>query len=344
MQSAPLGEFNMFTSRRIALPFLSLAVLIVLSSASLAADPGDPLNTAAGAQASDQRAGSLLFFNIYTSSSTNPASHNTSLSITNTSDSQIAFVHLFFVDGNTCSVADRQICLTKLQTMIFYASEQDPGITGYIVAFAVDFNGLPRRFNYLIGIESVKFNTGHADTLGAEAYVKFTDTNVVSTDGSLAALFLDGLNLAGSYSHTARVVAVDNIASRASGNDTLVILNRIGGNLTTTAGNLGNLFAILYDEAEQTYSSTLTGGCQLRFVLSDAIPRTTPRFTRIIPAGSVGWMKLWPTADIGISGAVFNFNPNAAADSNAFNGGHNLHRLTLSAAANYVVPIFPPTC
>jgi hypothetical protein len=228
--------------------------------------------------------------------------------------------------------------------MTFYTSEQDPGVTGYIVALSVDFNGEPRRFNYLIGIESVKFATGHADTLGAEAYVKYTDTNVISTDGTLAALFFDGLALTGSYSPVARVLAVDNIPSRASGNDTLVILNRIGGNLSFLAASLGNLFAILYDEAEQSYSSTLTGGCQLRFVLSDAIPRTTPRFTRIIPAGSVGWMKLWATVDIGISGAVFNFNPNAAADSTAFNGGHNLHRLTLSRAANYTIPIFPPGC
>jgi len=334
----------MFTSRRIALPFLSLVVLIVLSSASLAADPGDLFDTAAGAQASDQRAGSILFFNIYTSSTTNPASQNTSVSITNTSTSQFAFVHLFFVDGSTCSVADRFICLTNLQTTTFYASDEDPGVTGYIVALAVDSDGIPTRFNYLIGIESVKFSTGHADTLGAEAYVKHNDTNVVSTDGSLAAIFLDGLNLAGSYSPTARVVAVDNIPSRASGNDTLVILNRIGGNLATGASILGNLFVLLYDEAEHSYSSTLTGGCQLRFSLSDTIPRTTPRFTRIIPAGSVGWLKLFSQSDIGISGAVFNFNPNAAADSTAFNGGHNLHRLTLSRAANYVLPIFPPGC
>ena len=334
----------MFASRRIALPFLSVVVLILLSSLSFAADPGGLLDTAAGAVASDQKAGSLLFFNIYTSSTTNPAAHNTSLSITNTSTSQAAFVHLFFVDGSTCSVADRFICLTNLQTTTFYAADEDPGITGYIVALAVDFDGLPTRFNYLIGVESVKFATGHADTLGAEAYVKYTDTNVVSTDGALAGLFLDGLNLAGSYSPAGRVVAVDNIPSRASGNDTLLILNRIGGRLDTGAFTLGNIFVLLYDEAEQSYSSTLTGNCQLRVTLSDAIPRTTPRFTRVIPAGSVGWMKLFNQSDIGISGAVFNFNPNNATDSTAFNGGHNLHKLTLSRTATYTLPVFPPSC
>lgn len=336
----------MFTSRRALITFFSLVVLVLLSVPALAADPGDPVDIGAAAPVSvvnDQKAGSLLFFNIYTSSTTNPASQNTSISITNTSDSQPAFVHLFFIDGNSCSVADRFFCLTRLQTLTFYADEQDPGVTGYIVAVASDFEGLPTRFNYLIGVEYVKFSTGHADALAAESFLKLTDTNVLSTDGSLAALFFDGLILAGSYSRAPRVVAIDNIASRLDGNDTLVILNRVGGNLTSSAATLGNLFGLLYDESEASFSFTITGGCQLRFILNDVQPRVTPRFTRIIPANATGWLKIWSTADIAILGSVINFNPNAA-QGGGFNGGHNLHKLTLSAAANYVIPIFPPGC
>ena len=46
----------------------------------------------------------------------------------------------------------------------------------------------------------------------------------------------------------------------------------------------------------------------------------------------------------GILGAAINTNANAAANAGAFNGGHNLHKLTLAAAASYVIPVFPPSC
>ena len=41
---------------------------------------------------------------------------------------------------------------------------------------------------------------------------------------------------------------------------------------------------------------------------------------------------------------ALNFNANAGTSAGAFNQGHNLHKLTLSAASNYVIPVFPPTC
>ncbi|MBL8167686.1 MAG: hypothetical protein JNJ50_06020, partial [Acidobacteria bacterium] len=47
---------------------------------------------------------------------------------------------------------------------------------------------------------------------------------------------------------------------------------------------------------------------------------------------------------IAISGAMINLNANAGAQANAFNGGHNLHHLTLTASDGYVIPVFPPSC
>ena len=150
--------------------------------------------------------------------------------------------------------------------------------------------------------------------------------------------------LAGSYNRAPRTLADDNAGSRADGNDTLVILNRVGGNLGIGAATLGTLFGILYDDAENSLSFSITGSCQLRNSLSNNFPRTAPRFETFIPAGRTGWFKVYSQSDIGILGAAINFNANASSSSGAFNSGHNLHALTLSAAANYVIPVFPPSC
>src|SRR5262249_45097153 len=81
-----------------------------LATIALAADPGIPFPSSAAS--SDQKAGSLLVYNVYTSSITNFNSQNARISLTNGSDSTGTQVHLFFVDGATCSVADSYVCLT----------------------------------------------------------------------------------------------------------------------------------------------------------------------------------------------------------------------------------------
>jgi hypothetical protein len=332
----------MKTSPRFIRAFMALFALVIMSSVASAADPG--LAFPASSEGSDDKAGSILIYNIYTSSPSSPSQQNTRFSITNTSSTSGIAVHLFFVDGTTCSIADRYICLTASQTATFLASEQDPGTTGYLIAIASTLDGLPAQFNFLIGDEYVKFETGHFASLGAEAYSKLTDTNVVSTDGSLAAVFFDGVLLAGSYNRLSRVVAVDNIGSRADGNDTLLILNRIGGSLVTGAATLGSLFGLLYNDAEEPHSFNLSGGCQLRSALGNNFPRTTPRFETVIPAGQTGWMKIYSVSDLAITGSVINFNANARVASGSFSEGHNLHKLRLTAAANLVIPLFPPSC
>ncbi len=333
----------MRTSHKLTSLLLSLAALFAFASMALAADPG--LAYPASSAVSDQKAGSVLIYNVYSSSLNNPGAENTRINITNTDENLSVFVHFFFVDGSNCSVADSFICLTPNQTTTFNLSDTDPGVMGYAVAVATDVDGLPIMFNKLIGDEYVKFTSGHAANLGAEAIAKLTTTNFVSTDGSLAALFFDGQALAGSYNALPRVLALDHILSRGDGNDTLLILDRIGGNLTSGASSIGSVFGILYDPLENPASFTFSGGCQVKASLGpNRFPRTTPRFEQFIPTGSYGWMKLYPTSDVAILGAAINFNANAGSNQNAFNGGHNLHKLTLTAAANYTIPVFRAFC
>ncbi|MBL8169129.1 MAG: lamin tail domain-containing protein [Acidobacteria bacterium] len=289
----------------------------------------------------DQKAGSVLIYNVYTSSSTNANSQNTRIAITNTNPALPALVHLFFVDGTSCSIADSYICLTANQTATFLASDLDPGTTGYLVAVAVNATGCPTNFNYLIGDEYVKFSTGHAANLGAQAISALAGgLPLCDNNSTTATLAFDGI----SYNVLPRVLAVDNIPSKADGNDTLLVLNRIGGNLATGASTLGTLFGLLYDDAENALSFSVNGGCQLRGNLSNTFPRTAPRFEQFIPAGRSGWLRIYSQSDVAITGAAINFNANASAQANAFNQGHNLHVLTNTAAATYNIPVFPPSC
>ncbi len=303
--------------------------------------PGSTFPTAS--EVSDQKAGSVLVYNLYSSSIAAPNQQNTRVSLTNTNPSLPVAVHLFFVDGATCSIADSLICLTPNQTASFLASDIDPGTTGYIVAVASDtVTGCPVNFNYLIGDEYVKLSSGHAANLAAESFAALAgglpacDVLSVTT-----VLNFDGI----SYNRAPRVVAASNIPSRADVNDTLIVLNRLGGSLAVGAATLGSLFGILYDDAENPLSFTFTAGvCQFRSSLSNNFPRTAPRFEQFIPAGRSGWAKFYSLSDVGLLGAQINFNPNAGTAANAFNQGHNLHKLSLTTAAVLTIPIFPPNC
>ncbi len=293
------------------------------------------------AETSDQKAGSVLIYNVYTSGATSGNTQNTRINITNTHMALPSYVHLFFIAEN-CGVADSYICLTANQTASFLANDLDPGTTGYIVAVATNNIGCPINFNYLIGDEYVKFTTGHAANLAAQAFSALPG-GLPPCDGNtvITSLNFDGV----SYNRAPATLAVDNIASRADGNDTMLILNRIGGNLGLGTSTIGTLFGILYNDAENAVSFSVNGSCQLRGSLSNNFPRTTPRFDGFIAAGRTGWLKIYEqTGAIGLSGAVINFNPNPASSVGAFSQGHNLHVLTLTTGMSYILPVFPPNC
>ena len=305
--------------------------------------PGPGVTLPPTSQVSDTKPGSVLVFPYYTSDIGNSNRANTRICLTNVESQWSACVHLFFVDGASCSVADANLCLTPNQTACFLLSDIDPGTSGYVVAVLVNcMTGCPLNINTLIGDEYVKLASGHAANLGAEAIAGLPGV-LALCDGnsSTEELKFDGVM----YNQLPRVLAASNIPSRADGNDTLIVLNRIGGSLATGAATLGSIFGLLYDDAENPLSFSFTAGtCQFRSSLSSTFPRTAPRFEQFIPAGRSGWAKFYSLSDIGLLGAQINFNPNAGTAANAFNQGHNLHKLTLTSAASLTIPIFPPNC
>jgi uncharacterized repeat protein (TIGR01451 family) len=319
-------------------------------------DPGHPIPETPGDTGGVDRPGSILIYPIYTSKPCNydgqdkrsnlsnttetcgPDYQDTRISIANTHTSQTAYVHLFFIDGGSCSVSDSFLCLTPNQTSSFLMSELDPGVTGYIIAVAVDKEGRPIKFNRLIGSEYVKFPTGHHANLAAEAVLALTSIETPA-NAQETTIKLDGKQ----YSMLGATVAVDNLPSKEDGNSTMLVLERIGGNLSRSATQVGAIGGVLFNDTEigSSFSSDQSK-CQLRTVLGHEFPRTSPGYTQVIPSHRSGWMKIFPSdrqGRGGFVGASINANPNQSG----FTGGHNLHKLTLGPTS-LIIPITPPDC
>jgi hypothetical protein len=296
--------------------------------------PGPGTMTTQLQATSDQNPGSVLFYNIYTSS-VNNTQQDTRIALTNTNPTLPAYVHLFFVDGSDCSVADNIIKLTPNQTTSFLASDLDPLVSGFLVAVAVDESGCPISFNWLVGESLVKFESGHRASLAAVAVKAAAGLPPCPGDAVTATLAFDGVN----YELLPRMLALSNMQSLAQ-NNTLLIINRIGGNLEAGMGVLGAMAGLVYDDLEKPASFTINGGnCQIVRSISNSFPRTTPRLDQLIPAGRSGWMKFYvSSSDQAILGSVIN---HATPVSSAFTGGHNLHVISQTASGVLTMPIVP---
>ena len=318
---------------------LVISLMLCAWTATTVAQPGTAIPSAAAV--SDQKLGSVLIYNYYTSSISNPATKNTRVSITNTNATDGVAVHFFLVDGTSGSQSDIFICLVPNQTTSFLASDVDPGSTGYIVAVAVAPTGCPLSFNYLIGDEYVKLDSGHAASFGAEAIAALYTGTLGSCGGtsSSATLNFDGA----SYNQLPRRLMVDKIRSPADNNSMLLIVNRIGGSLTAgTASAIGTVNGELCDDLGTAHPFNFTHNqTQLVATLSDSFLLTSPVFSSVLPTGRTGWMSFAAdTTDAALLGVAINFNTTPSATR----GGHNLRALSLTTTTSLVIPIFVPSC
>ncbi|HEX4950455.1 MAG TPA: hypothetical protein VFZ34_27565, partial [Blastocatellia bacterium] len=284
-----------------------------------------------------------LIYSIFTSSLN--GSEDTGLTLTNVGP-QTVFVHLFLIDGRSCTVADFFSCLSPAQTTFWLASELDPGVTGYVVALATNQNGLPLSFNYLFGTSKVKFTSGYSADLPALAFsALYPDRTVLPGVNQLdttAELKLDGQM----YSLSPVTLSINNLVSPVDNNSTLLILNPVGGDLSEGApvNLLNGISGLVYDERERPYSFiSPTQTCQIREVLRDGYPRIPNGLSRVIPSGVSGTVRFSDIRGTPIMGAMINYNPNVLTSFKAFNQGHILHHLNYTNKAVYKVPIIRPT-
>jgi hypothetical protein len=281
---------------------------------------------------SQQKPGSVLIFSVYTSSASKSPS-DSQISLTNTNPSNPAYVHLFFVDGSSCTVADQIVTLTQNQTISFLASDFDPGVTGYLIAVAVDANGCPVIGNYLIGGSVVRFESGHHANLPAIGVSGLVQgLPLCNPNATTTTIAFNGV----AYDELPRSLAAYTLPSLANGNSPMLIVNRIGGDLTTGAGTIASLAGLLFDDSETARSFSMSGGsCQLRGMVGNNFPRTVPRYSTVIPAGRTGWMKFWAVEDEAITGVLIN------ESLKGLSGGYNLPALTTTSSATLTIPVLP---
>ncbi|MEP7336993.1 MAG: hypothetical protein ABI977_04565 [Acidobacteriota bacterium] len=186
--------------------------------------------------------------------------------------------------------------------------------------------------------------SGFAANLAAEGYAALFGGLLPGYVAEFASITLplDGV----SYTAAPLALGLDKIASSNDGNSTMLIINSLEGNLAIGIPPIKSTSGTLFDDAENAFvfsAPLIRNGPQFRVLLSDDFPQTTPKFTQVIKAGRTGWMRIMAEEGHAISGAVINFNPNAATRKGAFNGGHNLHHLRFGSGS-FMMPVFPSSC
>lgn len=283
---------------------------------------------------SDQKAGSVLVFPYYTS--VIGGASNTRMTISNISNAattaaNTAYVHLFFIDGTTCQQSDLFLCLTPNASFSFKASDYDPGNTGYVIAVAVNREGVPVQNNVLIGNAFVTTPT-LADNYSAESF--WANSFAVATvNGNTATLYFDQTG----YDAVPKQFAVE-IQSPAEALGQQVVTAGLSGDLTTSqltgAAQVGSGQAFNEKEAFGSFQGWLTGACQARATISTASPRVPNTLGNLIKTGQTGWLKFNVGSAVGLL-----LTPRTAP----WKGIRALHK-TQTTATTLTIPLLVPVC
>jgi hypothetical protein len=298
------------------------------------------LNAVSAATAlGDQKPGSVLFFNRFTSSASNPLSENTQLNITNTSATSTAYLRLFLVNASTCETTNYGICLDAQETMSLQLSDLDPGVRGYVVAVATNAQGEPIQFNWLIGNVIVKQSAANigrdfTSVLSALAIAK-RNSMIVSNTGGSAEMVFDDVN----YERLPGQVAFDSVPSQLNAlNSTTISLYRPSSNLMGEVAS-SNVQLSAWGKNDQNQVITSGGNvaaiCYSDFAVSTL--RLSPvTIAQLLPIGSTAWIAASNIDGQPVLGSQLN--------SGEFNSGSNGRPLTLVTEYKIRIPVIPVTC
>ncbi len=288
----------------------------------------------------DQKPGSVLFFNRYTSSASNSARENSTVNLTNTSPTGSVFVRLFLVNSATCQTQEIELCLAARQTISFQMSDLDPGVKGYAVAVATNQAGEPIQFNWLTGNVIVKQTASNVSrsftaVLSAIAIAKRKDGAVTATAGNEGEMIFDDVN----YDRLPAQIAYDSVPSQSNAaNATTVSLYRPIPNLGAGVANaIVRITGWGKNDQNQVGASSVnvSVACYSDFAVS-ALRLTPTPVSQLLPSGSTAWFAASAGDFLPLLGSQLN--------SGEFNGGGNARALSFSAEYRIRIPISAVTC
>lgn len=231
-----------------------------------AVGPGVP-NVGSNAQrsaASSSKAGSLLFFHKYTSSTQAPSNVNTVITLTNTHPTAGIALRLSWIHG--CVVDTTYLTLSGNQTRTLLASNENPNQTGYLMVLAVGSNGVPLQFNWLLGSASYRDARGFEVNYNALGVAKRTSGPVRVVGTNLAEVLFNNTE----YDRLPKQIAVDNLQNQdtnATGGDpatkTDVMVYSPLSTLASAASQGLKFDAVLLDQSGRPYPQVVESTCGL---------------------------------------------------------------------------------
>jgi hypothetical protein len=340
----------MQTSHKLTRIFLGLAALVSLAAMSFGQVPTTGAGNVPASQieVSDQKPGSVLVYPYYTSNAQTKA--DTRITLTNLMGTLSAvppgagngtvIVHLFFLRGSDCQQSDQYVCLTKGASISIKSSEQDPEVTGYVIAVAVDANGQPISWNALIGNAFV--NAGDiVGNYGAESFANVSPVGTPAFDGiadpALAQIFFDSV-IPGGYDRPADQFAVEIQSPNDAAGQTIVhasVNGNIAGAAVSTISQAGTGLVIRGDEKQGSFVRFISGNCQSVNVINATAPRVPTGLGVFLPKGSTGTLVY--NTNVGSVGLLM------TPRTNAWSGIRTLHK-TRTVNASLTLPVFMPVC
>jgi hypothetical protein len=254
---------------------------------------------------SEQKTGSVLVFPYYTSNDNSSA--DTQMSISNTGTIGVT-VHLYFMEGRSCTQQDAPYYLTPNATLTMTASTWVPMETGYLIVVAVRDDGCLMPNAGLTGNAFVKapagyFGSSSGEVRGNYAATAFNAYRAVCPENNELLLNFNGTVL--DMMPVGFAVAIQ---SPTTAPGQTIVMAGLNGTVThgslTGAAQVGSGGAYNEDEIFRSYSSFIRGGCQATGTISNVVPRIsgfgTLGMSGLIKPGTVGILKYLTTGGIGI--------------------------------------------
>ncbi|MFN6202780.1 MAG: PKD domain-containing protein [Acidobacteriota bacterium] len=236
---------------------------------------------------SNLKAGSLLIFPKYASSSASPARVNTIISLTNTNPRDGVIVRLAWI--HDCQVDNTFVTLAGNQTQSLLASLENPGQSGYLMAIAVNSNGIPTQFNWLIVSATLRSDEGFTASYNAVGIAKRTAGAVQSASTTEVPVIFNDVQ----YDRLPELVALDHLPNQDSsaGEALRTDLNLISpvSSLTGGVAEPMKVTAVAYDQSGRPFPQTTDGSCAMSKRAADFW--TDPALATIISPQRPGWAR-----------------------------------------------------